>query len=210
MEASRRRDHMKYLCCVCIILGLTVPGHAGELFDASNLPAQVSEFYRDYNFIGSFSTTAERWELMRYLDSPALPPHIQSKRLDKIFSLMKKVLFQIYRSDHAMEIFPGRLTRRSFFPFKSEVVEVEDVNPSLHKMAVKVKALPLEAFVVEKWIKEYENRENLREITLSFDDRIKGIGGLLSSHEAVHHWIHQEDRWMKLEINLLYLDFNKK
>jgi ABC-type sulfate transport system permease subunit len=58
----------------------------------NKLPLQVSEFYEDYNFVSSYSTKSERSLLIKCFSLKELPDSLKSKRLDRVFELMKKLL----------------------------------------------------------------------------------------------------------------------
>jgi hypothetical protein len=170
-----------------------------------SLPAEVSEFYSDYNFVCSFSTQAERKKLVSYFNQEDLPDVLSSGRLDEIFHLMKKLYKQIDFIDPRMVIRVTPKASRWANVFRSEMYIIEHASFGKEKGMVEVNAFELEPEMISKFISQYEKGSRDEAVKLGPGGRLELIKTRIVRKREIHKWRFRNNRWLKDEAMLLFL-----
>ena len=168
----------------------------------NKMPLQISEFYDDYNFVSSFSTKSERGQLIKCFSRQELPDELRSKRMEKVFNLMKKLNRRIMSLDSKMVILV-RPRRYSFF--RSELVEIRDVKVSKKETSVKVYVYRLDPETNLRFISLYEESGGDEREIPPDEMRIQMASPKLAPRIEIHKWILTGERWMKEDVNLIFL-----
>jgi hypothetical protein len=176
--------------------------HSTEVSKSPEVPFEISEFYSDYNFICSFSTRPERDRLASYFNQEKPPIHLKSPRLIKILKLMKKLSSQVKKANPQMRVRPHR-ARSSSNIFQSELIEVKNVRLFGKKASVEVVAYVLGPNLV--FIEQYEKNEGDENKIPSEMELIDSLKKTAAPRKEFHQWIHQGHRWVKLDVNLVFL-----
>ncbi len=170
--------------------------------DKQSLSLEISEYYRSYNFISSFSSQFERETLAAYLSQEKL----NSERLEKVFQSMKKVKARVMNTDPKMtiQVKPGGL---NIFP--SEVIEVRNFKQNGGELMVEVAAYGLKPEENFRYIALYdEHKGNEKEIP-SEEEIIDTAKSKFPPRKEIHKWLYVNGQWMKQEANLVFLKDKK-
>jgi len=184
------------------------PDHNKKTSEKKEIPLQISEFYKDCNFISSFSSRDEREELIAYLSKKELPKEHKSERLEKVFQLMQNVKSKIMISDPGMII---QTMPSSEQIFRSALTEVRKIQKGDQETAVEVLVCALAPEENFRYISQYdENRGDERKIP-SEEERIESAKSKLRFAPVIeiHKWLLIDGRWMKQDANVLLLKDKK-
>ena len=124
------------------------------------IPEDILAFYRDYNFVCSFTTPAERVRLAACLDDGVLPKELDSQRHHEVFSRMKRLIHQVLILDPDMVIPSGAGKNLQKLVFSQELFEVQDFR-RIKKTVLGLMFLPM--LLIQKWLcaisQEYEDNQ---------------------------------------------------
>jgi len=186
-----------------IVLICCSPAAGGEqVFSSHNvIPAEIAEYYRDYNFINSFSTKQER-NLIAHYFSQKRPAHqpipIKKARLAKIYELMKKQGAKIMRVDP--EIMRQKVIPCPYYN-RSDLFEIIDVQHADREITVKVFVRYLNYKTNIMFISQYGEYGEI----LSEKERLKMIEPSSISGKEIHEWRLVEGKWLKSEVDIRLL-----
>ena len=160
---------------------------------------EIAEYYRDYNFINSFSTGQERNLIACYISQKG-PTHkpIKDKRLAKIYELMKKQDAKIMRVDP--EIMRQKAVPCPYYN-RSDLFEIIDVQQADREITVKVFVRYLNYETNIMFISQYDEYGEI----LSEKERLKMIEPSSISGKEVHEWRLVEGKWLKSEVDIRLL-----
>ncbi|MBE9546802.1 MAG: hypothetical protein IMF10_04795 [Proteobacteria bacterium] len=184
-----------------IVLMCCSPTAGGDqAFSSHNvIPAEIAEYYRDYNFINSFSTGQERSLIACYISQKG-PTHkpIKDKRLAKIYELMKKQDAKIMRVDP--EIMRQKVVPCPYYN-RSDLFEIIDVQQADREITVKVFVRYLNYKMNIMFISQYDSYDKIP----SEKKRLEMIGSSNMSSQEIHKWTLVERRWLKTEKDIRLL-----
>ncbi|MGB2907192.1 MAG: hypothetical protein WBB73_08820 [Candidatus Aminicenantaceae bacterium] len=191
------------LAGMVIVLGLVVGGmNARE--DSPPL-SHIEEFYSDYNFVSSLTTSGERIRLAAGLKTYTLPKGMDSERLREVFKRMIRVSQRIHVVD------PGMLApqERSWDPlkqlFRSEFFDVKSMRTSKDSVAVTVTTHAVEPEQVMRFIQEYENPPKGWEFP-PMNQLLSRVGQEVIRSQEIHLWQAKFGHWMKLDSHFTFLN----
>ncbi|MFC2157447.1 hypothetical protein ACFLT9_06385 [Acidobacteriota bacterium] len=200
---------MKTLTFFIFVLIMTVPIMAGSGFEDSgedswDVPDQISDFYDQYNFIGSFSTNAERQLILGDISERLSPGKRSGERLSRVEHLMRKVLSRIFVTDpDIIKPVPGGEPNQTSI-FRSEILEIKAIKKAGLTAEVVLDSYPLQKSMNREFISCYEVGE-----IYSLNERLKKAAALLPCGREVHRWVQKKNMWMRSEIRLIYLKLKK-
>jgi len=170
--------------------------------DKQSLSLEISEYYRSYNFISSFSSQFERETLAAYLSQEKL----NSERLEKVFQSMKKVKARVMNTDPKMTI---QVKPSGLNIFPSEIIEVRNFKQNGGELMVEVAAYGLKPEENFRYIALYdEHKGNEKEIP-SEEEIIDTAKSKFPPRKEIHKWLYVNGQWMKQEANLVFLKDKK-
>jgi len=170
--------------------------------DKQSLSLEISEYYRSYNFISSFSSQFERETLAAYLSQEKL----NSERLEKVFQSMKKVKARVMNTDPKMTI---QVKPSGLNIFPSEIIEVRNFKQNGGELIVEVAAYALKPEENFRYIALYdEHKGNEKEIP-SEEEIIDTAKSKFPPRKEIHKWLYVNGQWMKQEANLVFLKDKK-
>lgn len=203
---------MKRYLLIILSLSFIFFGWGGNKFNSqvsANIPVQISDFYRDYNFVCSFSTQTERMKLISYFDGETLLEEIRSKRLDKIFQMMKDIKNRVLIVDPEMVIWVKPSSSCYQYVFHPEIIEIKDIILSSGKALVDVLVYELEPEVIVKFIYQYDENKGDEARIPSEEERIRIAKSRIIQKKEFHRWFLQNERWMKFDANIIQLKSTK-
>ena len=184
------------------LAGLGLISLSGHDHKAPALPDQITEFYHDYNYICSFSTQAERKELVKYLGSGYLPAESKSGRLKEIFELMKKVKQRIFFDD-AYVTAPGKVFLWTNV-FRPEYYKITSFNSWGSRAAVGVSAYEIQLQDVLRYVSRYSDVKSGEENAPTLDQLLSEMGKIICRKES-HEWILHAGQWKKKDGQFVYI-----
>jgi len=178
------------------------PAHSQK---SPTVPPEIAEFYRDYNFVASFSTPAERDILIDHFSKDALPDDLCSSRMIRVFRLMKKLYSKITRIDPEMVMHVGPRKSTIKYFFNAELLDIKKVDRSGEKAVVEISSYSLEPEFVSRYIKQYEARQDREEEVPSEEKRIESLKNHIIPKTEFHIWLYQNGSWSKAEYKNVYI-----
>jgi len=173
--------------------------------NSPRIPAQISDFYRDFNFVCSFSTQSERDRLSKYINKESPPERMQSKRLTKIFHLLEKLFDQVYFYDTKMIVKPYPRVAGRLNNFHSVFYEIKNIGLFNGKTVIEVVVYSLEPNVVLRFISQYEeNMGNESELPSEEERKRMAQSGRFQSKEF-HKWFQHNGKWKREEARFVLL-----
>jgi hypothetical protein len=177
-----------------------------EQSESQSIPLEISEYYKNYNFISSFSSESERRTLVGYLDQEKLPEKLKSERLEKVFQLMKKVKAKVMKFDPKMTV-QVKPTLANIFP--SEMIEMRNFKQSAGEASIEVASYALKPEENFRFIALYdEHMGNEKEIP-SENERLKTAKSKFPARVEIHKWLYANGQWMKQEANVVFIKDKK-
>lgn len=166
------------------------------------IPSEISEYYEDYNFVSSFSSSDERKELMNYLSERELPEKFKSERLKKILRLMKRIRAKILRYDPKI-VTPAK--PHSLYIFHSELIEVKNFHHKGKAVEIKVLVYDLEPEKNFRFISLYEKHNGDEKEILPVEIRIQAAKSEQAPRIEIHKWVYTKGRWLKRDANIVLI-----
>jgi hypothetical protein len=170
-----------------------------------SIPAEISEFYEDYNFVASFSTSSERETLIDCFSREVLPEDIRTDRLNRVFRLMKKLYSRIARIDPKMVQHVGPRKPYIKYFFHSELLEIKKIDRSDKKAVLEVLTYSVEPEFVNRYIRQYESNQGDDEEVPTDQERIDSVKSRAIPKTEFHIWLYQDGHWMKAEHKNVYI-----
>ncbi len=170
----------------------------------STIPSQIAEYYRDHNFVASFSSESERG-LLVYLSHTGLPAPFKSERLGRIYKLINKLDAQLMRIDPGMVIWP----KMDQHPVRPELIRICDVQRDNDEIAVEVLVYMMDTETNFKLVSLYDESGGDEENIPSQEQRIQMAQmGMSASapRKGIHKWMLTDGSWMKTEADIWLLD----
>ena len=177
-------------------------GFSGHEALSSALPAQISEFYHDYNYICTFSTQSERKELAKFLDRNYLPDESKSERLAEIFKLMKKVKQRILFNDEYATA-PGKASLWKNV-FRPEYYRIRSFDVKGGRAAVGVSAYEIQPADVLRFISRYSDLKSQATDAPALDQMLSELEKIICRKES-HEWVLHAGQWKKRDGHLVYI-----
>ena len=178
------------------------PAHSQN---SPTVPLEIAEFYKDYNFVASFSTPAERDILIDHFSKDALPDDLCSSRMIRVFRLMKKLYSKITRIDPEMVMHVGPRKSTIKYFFNAELLDIKKVDRSGEKAVVEISSYALEPEFVSRYIEQYEAGQNREEDVPSEEKRIESLKNHIIPKTEFHIWLYQKGSWTKAEYKNVYI-----
>jgi hypothetical protein len=170
-----------------------------------SIPAQISEFYEDYNFVASFSTPAEREELINLFARETLPANVRSDRMNRVFRMMKELYTHIFSIDPKMVNPLVPRTQYIKYFFLPELLDVKKIDRSDKKAVVEVCAYSVGPEFVNRFISEYEKNNGEGKKLPSEDERMDLAKENVFPRTEFHIWFLQDGKWMRAEHKNIYI-----
>jgi hypothetical protein len=192
------------LVCSLVLNPLSVPASGQEPPEDSRKPDQViARFYRDFNFVIAFSTNAERVELAKYTDGKELPEKFkQSRRLARVFAIMKKIGAQVIEEDPKIVI---RAEPSCGPVYYSGITEVKKIQPDGDTVKVEVIVYHLQPEANEELIARYEVAGGEAGKVPTEEEMLGIVKPAPYLGREVHTWVQAEGRWKKQGVNLVFV-----
>ena len=174
----------------------------------NKIPPQIYEYYRDYNFVSSFSSESEREILARYLYHKELPDRIKYERLEKIYGLMKNLNAQVMRIDPEM-VFPKTLSDQ--YAIRPELMEIRDAQRHNNEFAIEIFVYKIGSESNLRLISQYNEYGGDESKIPSEEQRIQAAMSISTStpREEIHKWEFIYGKWMKTEADIVLLKDRK-
>lgn len=173
-----------------------------EISRRTGIPQEISEFYKDYNFVSSFSSCSEREELLSNLAQKRRPREFKSDRLEQVFHRMKKLMGRVLEYDSKMD-YPKR--PGGFYIFRSELIELKNFSRNEKDAEVKVSVYLLKPEVILRFISQYEVHGGDVEKIPSIEQRIRAADSGSAPRIEVHKWTLTNGEWKKKGFNLIFI-----
>ncbi|MGD9344225.1 MAG: hypothetical protein PVH84_00065 [Candidatus Aminicenantes bacterium] len=165
------------------------------------LPPQISEFYKSYNFISSFSTGAERKMLIEKYSRYGIPEDMETERLGKVFNRMKRLEDWFFVMDSEMVIWVGPTPKFWKFHFRPVLFDVLGIHFSGDMAVVDVVSYHVEPETILRFISAFEESDGDEQKVPSPDERI--LHAKSSDPEKIfHRWVLQNGKWKKSTADL--------
>lgn len=221
------------LSVASLILVLATTGNKAKTA-SNNLPLQISEYYKNYNFVSAFSSPSERESIVNSLicneainpPNPNLSLHFcegaeelpESGRLKKIRALMQEL------NEHTIRDYTNSAMVLPNVPSRTAKIDPEIFPPrgpypispySIPSELVKVNLLREsdKAITVEVFVHPLTPETNSRLIAKykkSADDekKIPSIEKLIKvaplHRQELHQWVRSDGQWMKSETEIRF------
>lgn len=167
--------------------------------------SHIEEFYSDYNFVCSLTTSGERTRLAACLKTHRLPEDLDTERLREVFRRMQRVSERIHVVDPEM-LAPQD---RSWDPlkqlFRSELFDVKSMRTTKDGVAVTLATHAVEPQEVLRFIQDYEDPPEGWEYPSQNELLNRMARGNIRTRE-IHLWQVKGGRWMKLDSHFTFLD----
>jgi hypothetical protein len=202
------RNSMGVMIASALILIFSYPGLSNErscLYDFPSMPPQIAEFYEDYNFVASFSTSAEREMLIENFTREVLPKDIRSARFNRVFRMMKRLFSRVMRFDPEMEVYRGPRKAYIKYFFNSELLEARKVERSDKKAVVEVLTYSVEPEFINRFISQFNENAGEEDKIPSNEDRVKTVKSRIIPKVEFHIWYFQDGTWMRAEHKNIYI-----
>jgi len=198
--------HIGFLA-MCLVLQAAQGTTRIEIPKDISIPDQISAFYKDYNFISSYSTTAERNRLVVCLNDPEIPKDLDCQRLKHVLTRMQNVRLMILANDSEMVLWKERMGSFFCFHFRPVLFVVSDVRLSNEKALVEVRSYALEPDMILRFIAEYDNHASGDDKNSSFE-KLVAMTNLRMPGLEIHRWCRHNGKWMKRASDQHFLDEN--
>ena len=163
-------------------------------------PTEITEYYRNHNFINSFSNRTERNLLTQYIPHKILPNQLRKdKRLEKIYELMKKQDAKVMRVDSG--IMNQKILPSPYYN-GSDLLEVTDVYRDNKDIMVKVLAYYLDYETNMRFILKYYEYGGNKKRILPEEKRLEITRSSSIFSQEIHKWTLVEGRWLKSEVDI--------
>ena len=193
----------------------------------NKLPAQIAEYYKAYNFVSSFSSEYERTQLASYRTLDTIPKTLRSKRLERVYALLKSVNAHEERVDPEIIIDPGsikkKLTCRKEASNDRTVCIDKPTEPTIELAVIPsglfqvdtVRKCTTDTLSIEVTSYAMNVETNLRLISqyekggdkIPSEDQILKMPGLSPlSVKEIHRWKFVDGNWIKQEPNIVLLE----
>lgn len=169
----------------------------------NEIPPQIYKYYKDYNFVSSFSSESERSLLTSFLSSKELPAHLKSERLRKIYKLMKNLKMQVMRIDPqiVVPLIPP-LNQNIIQP---ELIKINGVQRHDNEARIEVLVYAIDQGTNLKLISVYDTYGGNERKIPSEEQRIQMSISKFAPRKEIHKWILINGKWLKQEANTLLL-----
>jgi hypothetical protein len=172
------------------------------------MPPQISEFYDRYNFINSFSTSAERKMLIEKYGKIGIPEDLEAERMGKVFNQMRRLKDQFLVLDSEMVLWVGPTPKFWKFHFRPVLFDVLDIHVSGDAAVVDVASYEVEPEELLRFISAYEQSNGDTKKIPSLEERIR-LAKSRNPGRASHRWVFQNGRWKKSVADLYQLKDKK-
>lgn len=167
------------------------------------IPPEIFEYYRNHNFINSFSTMTERNLLAHYILHKRLPDQfLVNKRLARIYLLMKKQYAKLLRVDEEImnqKVLPSGYCNRS------ELIEITDIFRDERNITVKALAYYLGYKINMRFILKHNEYCGNEKKILPEEKRLEiGRSSNIFSQE-IHKWRLIQGKWLQSEADIRLL-----
>jgi len=169
------------------------------------IPEEIQVFYRDYNFVCSFTTRSERVQMAACLDDGVLPNELNSQRHQEVFSRMKRLIQKVLILDPKMVIPSGVENNLQKLIFRQELFEVKAFRRSRDSAGVDVFAYTLEPEMVMRYISEYEDNQGETDKIPSESQILQESRSRIEQRLETHTWKYMNRRWVKTFNSYLFL-----
>lgn len=176
---------------------------AEELIGENKIPAQISQYYRDYNFVSSFSSPGERSRLASYISisQKQLPTHLKHKRLRRICKLMRKLNLQVMQTDLGM-----LLGQPNLYKIRTELMKVCGAQRHGNGITVEVLVYNLDSGVNLQLISLYDKYRGDEKSIPSEEQCIEMAKSPTAPRREIHRWTLVDRNWLKAEANIILLE----
>jgi len=179
-----------------------------DISGRDKIAPEISEYYRNHNFINSFSLRTERNLLAHYIPHKRLPDQlIMNKRLARIYQLMKKQYAKLLRVDEGImnqKVLPSGYCNRS------ELIEIADIYRDDTNIAVKVLAYYLDYKTNMMFISKYNEYSGDKDKVPPEEECLAMVRSSSFSIQEIHKWTLFEGRWLKREVEIRLLKEREK
>ena len=193
-----------------LLLLLSTLGWASPNQTSKNdkLPSQISEYYKAYNFVNSFSSKSEREVLVSYLSRSSLPKEFKSnKRLEKIFTLMQTLKRDVTHIDPGI-VFPRKPSNQEEV-LSEGLLEIVNVRRHDNEVSVEVDGHCIDSETNSKLIAQYDEYKG-EEKRLPSEEQIieKARTKCSLGKEGIHigkaydRWLFADGQWIKSEVEI--------
>ena len=170
---------------------------------SERLPAEIESFYRDFNFVSSFSTPKERSGLI-YLSK--LPPKDRSekplpKRLKKVQEIANQIKDKIWRVDLGM-VASKLQPKNKILP--AELVKIDNFRITKDGLFVRVTAYSIQPRVNLILVAQYESYSGDESKIPSVQERLE-LAKTVTPRSEIHHWVKMDGSWMLKEAKIVFL-----
>lgn len=188
-----------------LVSGCGMTGDPHVFQNSSLIPAEIAEYYEDYNFVTSFSTPAERDTLIDCFSEKVLPEDIRSERMNRVFRLMRKLYFQTARIDPKMVQRWGPREPYIKYSFHPELLDVKKIDRTGKKAVVEILVYSVGPGFVERYIRIYEGNQDEEKKVPTLEERIESAQSGVAPKTEFHIWMNHQGRWMKAEHKNIYI-----
>ena len=193
-----------HLLLLAILLGSTALLQAEEQ-EQRLMPEEIQVFYRDYNFVCSFTTPAERMRMAACLDDGVLPRELDSQRFQEVFSRMKRIIAQVHIVDSDMVYPRGSGKNLQKVVFRQELFEVKNYRLNGNSAGVDVFAYALEPEMVMRYISDYEENQGDGEKIPSESQILEEARSRIEQRQETHTWKYINGQWRKSFNSYIFL-----
>ena len=174
------------------------------LGDAGELPLEIDAFYRDFNFVSSFSTPAERVGLAELycakrenrINRPL------SDRLKKVACVIKELNRRTWNIDPEIHI--HRMKPMAHI-HPAKLITVDHFRAGRNAITVQVRVCSLEPEVNQVLVAFYERYSGDRDKLPSLQQELVPIQKRAPTTE-IHQWVNMDGRWILKEAKLVLPD----
>lgn len=192
-----------------LLTGFTLMALLGSTWSETtkniSIPSEISGFYEDYNFISSYSTSAERKRLIGCLGEAKIPEDLACQRLESVLKRMKKLRQMMSVNDSEMVNWNGSTGSFFGFHFRPVLFVIGEVQLSEEKALIEVRSYQLEPDMVLRFIEEYGSHSNANHENIPFEQQIKSTG-MATPNLEIHRWCCHNGKWLKSASDLFFLD----
>ena len=170
---------------------------------SEKLPAEIGSFYRDFNFVSSFSTPKERSGLIHLAK---LPPEDRPKqplpaRLRRVQEIADQIRDRIWRIDPGI-VASKLLLKNQVLP--AELVKIDNLKINKDELFVRVTAYSIGPRVNLILVAQYENYAGDESRIPSLQERLELLQALTPRSE-IHHWVKIDGSWVLKEAKVVLL-----
>lgn len=167
------------------------------------LPADIGSFYRDFNFVSSFSTPKERSGLtpLAKLPSEDRPKQPLPARLRKVQEIAGRIRDRIWRIDPGI-VASKLLLKNQVLP--AELVKIDNLKINKDELFVRVTAYSIGPRVNLILVAQYENYAGDESRIPSLQERLELLQAVTPRSE-IHHWVKIDGSWVLKEAKVVLL-----